>query len=279
MGLLRDRMLELLLILVFMLLLEGLVVDVGRREISEDLILNSGGGGGITLQGYITDIEGKEIEGAVLMGCTIWTDSVGGLVIWGDSDSIYISGGILNYDIPITNEMIGMNDILYIGLSINKEVLGRIRIGEVIWSYRSIESETSDISKSTRSLNGGMISGELPNVGEVLKWDGYEWRPMLDEVGGVSGDNYLRDDMDTFGYLEGEGLQINRYSRLIDSVEVYSESLKTYIFTTRNNLSRKDPRWFSKFSYYYFKDLQDTNRYFYFNGGELKTTGTIYSKG
>ncbi|KUK50361.1 MAG: hypothetical protein XD76_1380 [candidate division TA06 bacterium 32_111] len=167
-------------------------MDVGRREISEDLILNSGGGGGITLQGYITDIEGKEIEGAVLMGCTIWTDSVGGLVIWGDSDSIYISGGILNYDIPITNEMIGMNDILYIGLSINKEVLGRIRIGEVIWSYRSIESETSDISKSTRSLNGGMISGELPNVGEVLKWDGYEWRPMLDEVGGVSGDNYLR---------------------------------------------------------------------------------------
>ena len=276
-----------LITVVFLLcfiIIEGLGIEDGRFKDKESEIRVMGRGykygvEGITLQGYITDIEGKEINGRVLMGCTLWTDSIGGLVIWGDSDSIEINSGLLNYEIPITNEMIGINERLYLGISINKESVGRVKVGNVIWSYRSIESETSGISKSTRSLNNGLVSEEIPETGEVLKWDGGMWRPMEDEIGGVTGVDYLRDDRDTFGYLEGEGLKVNRYSILIDSVEIYSESLKTYLFTTRNNLIRKDPMWFSKFSYYYFRDLQDTNQYFYFNGGELKTTGPLYSKG
>ncbi|HII95554.1 MAG TPA: hypothetical protein HA367_07470, partial [Candidatus Methanofastidiosum sp.] len=204
----------------------------------------------ITFQGYITDTTGVELQGAVILSCTLWTDSTGGTSVWGD-DSIKVTaeGGVITKVLSLPYEAFANNKTLYMGVSINGEFLGRLQMTSSPWSYISERSDTSLMSLNAQSIGGNKVSETEPIVGYVLRWNGSEWSPSADTTGGYLPESFLNNVNDTFGILEGDSLRINR--KLFAGDIILGDSILWI------NKIVTDPQVRFKASNYIFYDKQD----------------------
>lgn len=225
----------------------------------------------ITFQGYITDSTGVELQGAVVLSCTLWTDSTGGASVWGD-DSIKVTAeeGVITKVLSLPYEAFANNKTLYMGVSINGEFLGRLQMTSSPWSYISERSDTSLMSLNAQSIGGNKVSETGPIVGYVLRWNGSEWSPSADTTGGYLPESFLNNVNDTFGILEGDSLRINR--KLFAGDIILGDSILWI------NKIVTDPQVRFKASNYIFYDKQYPDRTVNIYDGYIKQTGGLYTK-
>lgn len=229
----------------------------------------------IHFQGYIVDSGGIELNGAVMLGCTLWTDSTAGSWVWGNSDSVKVERGIMSVYLDVPYAIIKENSGLYLGLTLDGEDIGRVGLGRVPWSYRSIMSDTSEVSLNTFGIYGNAVSGDMPETGEVLKWDGSCWSPLPDnsDSGFTGGDSYLNNVNDTFGVLAGSEINVDG--------KIYTLDLLLGDSIMWINKINTDPQFRMNASNYFFYDKQKDREQCYVNfyDGYIKNTGAIITSG
>ncbi len=159
----------------------------------------------ITVQGYLEE-NGSPVNGTVQMKFKLYTTSSGGTPIWTSSTySVNVSNGYFSKVLSISKKYFPGSD-RYLEIVVNGQTLSpRLRITGVPYSFKA---DTCDYSKNADKLDGHNWGDKYPNadklddydsgdfirwkqsggasVGQVLKWNGTQWSPADDEVGGAS---------------------------------------------------------------------------------------------
>lgn len=272
------KRLMLLTMLIVGIFLFGKVIDGNKKnrdlESNDNRLIGNnikGSDKGITFQGYITDINGNELNGDLVINFVLWNDSIGGEILWEkDSVRVQVIGGVLKEIIEVPYSIFYNERDVYIGLEIDGEEMGRVRVTSVPFSYISIRSDTSSISMNTKSINGRYISDKEPVIGDVLKWDGSEWTPKAESLVGWNTDYFLNNNIDTFNLLVGDLIEVNR--GILKDIFLGDSVLWVNKIST-------DPQMRFKASNYIFYDKQYPDRIVNIYDGYIKQTGSLYTKG
>jgi hypothetical protein len=119
-------------------------------------------------QGYLTDDAGNPVTDTLNMGFTIYTASVGGTGLWGESLGVEVENGIFNVLLgavnPIPLDVFATGESRWFELAVESEVLSpRTEITSVAYAYRSARSDTADYALLAPSApdNDWAISGNV----------------------------------------------------------------------------------------------------------------------
>jgi len=285
----KATFIVLLMLLAFLSISSKSVPGKTRYSESTDVVINELSIRSVTFQGYLTDSSGVEVEGAVLLSCTLWTDSAGGVSVWG-ADSVMANAkkGVVTEVLSLPYDAFANNKTLYMGISINGEYLGRLQITSSLWSYISERSDTSKVSLNTQRIGGNLVSGTEPTTGYVLRWSGSEWIPSADTSGGYSSETFLNNVNDSFGILEGDSIKLEKKlsvcgdNRTVMSVNPYETPGKSvpYIVIGDSSFYYTYPSYLPKEWHravgYVFTELSDTSQKIQFDGGSLYATNNAY---
>ena len=129
----------------------------------------------ISYQGVLTDNNGVPQNGTYTMDFKLFPTQSGGTAVWSETQqNVPVTDGIFNVYLGENNPLNNLAfDVPYwLEVTVSGTVLPRIELSSSAYSF------------NTSRIQGNEVSSTAPENGEVLKWDGTQWFPGLDEVGG-----------------------------------------------------------------------------------------------
>jgi len=163
------------------------VVQTKRPDIPHD----------ITYIGYLEDADGNPITDTLSMEFRIYDAETGGSELWHDSYSVSVINGRFNvilYGIP--SDVFTDGAERWLEVKIGDETLSpRTKLTSVGWSYVAEQADNAakwsghtwgDLypNANATQIQGNAVSSETPEEGEILKWNGTQWSPAADVMGG-----------------------------------------------------------------------------------------------
>lgn len=132
----------------------------------------------MTYQGYLTDNSNNAITANLQLTFNIYDVQSGGSALWTEvHPSVAVIEGVFRVRLgSITSLGLGFDIPYWLGIQVDSdpELAPRIALSSSAYSFNSISSE---------GLQGSPVASTAPASGEVLKWDGSNWAPGVDNAG------------------------------------------------------------------------------------------------